>query len=138
MKIMLLLIMIGPFVLSGCGSPTVEGPKGIQIASTSVNGLNVALSNSKGYLSEGPNEFVLDLRNQQGKAVEMGAITLFFDMPAMGSMPYMKSEASLTTTSAPGIYRGTVNLEMKGTWQSKLSYQGPDGSGEVEFIINAR
>jgi hypothetical protein len=50
----------------------------------------------------------------------------------------MKNDATLTTTTVPGIYRGTVNLEMKGTWQSKLSYQGPAGNGEMEFIINAK
>jgi hypothetical protein len=31
-----------------------------------------------------------------------------------------------------------VTLEMKGTWQSKLSYQGPAGSGELEFTVNAK
>lgn len=138
MKRVILIVMAGLFVLSGCGRPAVEGPKGIQIATANGNGLTVSLSNSKGYLSEGPNEFTLDFRNQQGEAIEFGAITLYFDMPAMGSMPYMKNDATLTTTTVPGIYRGTVNLEMKGTWQSKLSYQGPAGNGEMEFIINAK
>jgi hypothetical protein len=110
----------------------------VQIVAAPGNGLTASLSNSKGYLSEGPNEFTLDFRNAQGEPVEVGAITLYFDMPAMGSMPYMRNDATLTTTTTPGVYRGAVTLEMKGTWQSKLSYQGPAGSGELEFTVNAK
>lgn len=125
-------------VLVGCGGSQVEGPAGVKIASGSGGGLTATLSNSKGYLSEGLNEFTLDLREQEGKLADVGAITLYFDMPAMGSMPYMRNDATLTTTATPGIYRGTVTLEMKGTWRTKLSYQRTEGSGEMEFVINAK
>lgn len=125
-------------VLVGCGGSQVEGPAGVKIASGSGGGLTATLSNSKGYLSEGLNEFTLDLREQEGRLADVGAITLYFDMPAMGSMPYMRNDATLTTTATPGIYRGTVTLEMKGTWRTKLSYQRTEGSGEMEFVINAK
>lgn len=138
MKSTILLLSLGLLMLSGCGKPAVEGPTGVQIVAAPGNGLTASLSNSKGYLSEGPNEFTLDFRNAQGEPVEVGAITLYFDMPAMGSMPYMRNDATLTTTTTPGIYRGAVTLEMKGTWRSKLSYQGPAGSGELEFTVNAK
>ena len=130
--------LMAALLLGGCGKPAAEGPAGVQIASAPGNGLTASLSNSKGYLSEGPNEFNVDFRNSQGEPVEVGAITLYFDMPAMGSMPYMRNDATLTTTTTPGIYRGAVTLEMKGTWRSRLSYQGPAGSGELEFTVNAK
>jgi len=132
------LALSATVVLSGCGKAAIEAPLGVPIASAPGNGLTASLSNGKGYLSEGPNEFSLDFRNGQGELVEVGAITLYFDMPAMGSMPYMKNDATLTTTTTPGIYRGAVTLEMKGTWRSRLSYQGPAGSGEMEFTVNAK
>lgn len=136
--VVLTIALVLAVMSSGCGGSKVEGPAGVKIASGSGGGLSATLSNSKGYLSEGLNEFTLDLRGEEGKLAEVGAITLYFDMPAMGSMPYMRNDATLTTTSTPGIYRGTVTLEMKGTWRTRLSYQRTEGSGEMEFVINAK
>jgi hypothetical protein len=139
MKRLQLLMMSGLLLLAACsGRETVEGTTGVVIATASGEGVTATLSNSRGYLSEGPNEFTLEFRNSAGKLVDVGAITLYFDMPAMGSMPYMKNDATLTTTRTAGIYRGTVTLEMKGTWQTRLSYQGAAGSGEIGLVINAR
>ncbi len=125
-------------LMGGCNKSTVETPVGSVIARSGSNGVTAILSNSNGYLSEGQNEFTLELRNDQGGAVEAGAITLYFDMPAMGSMPHMKNEAALTTTNRPGVYRGTVAIEMKGTWQTKLSYEGPGGGNQFTFAVNVR
>jgi len=114
------------------------GPTGAQIATGNGNGLTATLRNSQGHLSEGPNEFTLEFRDKDGALAEVGAITLYFDMPAMGSMPYMRNDATLSTTTTPGVYRGTVTLEMKGTWRTKLSYERSVGGGEMEFVINAK
>ena len=133
------LLLLGSLaMLAGCTKGQEEGPAGSVIAASRANNLTATLANSKGYLSEGQNEFTLEFKNDSGQPVDVGAITLYFDMPAMGSMPYMKNDAVLTTTNTPGVYRGTVTLEMKGTWQTKLSYQGPAGNGQMTFTINAK
>ena len=135
----LILLIIGlSGLLSACSKPTEEIPTGSVIATSRGKGLTVTLSNSKGYLNEGQNEFTLEFRTEAGALVDVGAITLHFDMPAMGSMPYMKNDATLTTTGKPGIYRGTTTLEMKGTWQTNLSYEGPAGSDQLSFVVNAK
>lgn len=133
------LLLLGSLaMLAGCAKSQEDGPAGAVIATSRANNLTATMANSKGYLSEGQNEFTLDFKNDGGQPVEVGAITLYFDMPAMGSMPYMKNDAVLTTTNTPGVYRGAVTLEMKGTWQTKLSYQGPAGNGQMTFTINAK
>ena len=133
------LVAVGSLaMLAGCAKSQEDGPAGAVIATSRANNLTATLANSKGYLNEGQNEFTLDFKNDGGQPVEVGAITLYFDMPAMGSMPYMKNDAVLTTTNTPGVYRGAVTLEMKGTWQTKLSYQGPAGNGQMTFTINAK
>lgn len=129
-------------LLGACRQTTVDGPAGAPagaIVSTSRGAtLTATLTNSTGYLREGQNEFTLDFKKSDGQLVDVGAITLIFDMPQMGSMPYMKNEATLTTTTTPGVYRGTVTIDMKGTWQSKLTYLGPAGNEQVTFTVNVR
>ncbi|MBK9315687.1 MAG: FixH family protein [Acidobacteria bacterium] len=136
--ILALSILVG---LAGCSSgPDTAGSSGSEsvIATSKAGDLTVTLSNARGTMREGENEFTLEFRNAGGQTVDVGAITLFFEMPAMGSMPHMKNDATLTTTGTPGIYRGQSRLEMKGTWQAKLSYKGPAGDGQTTFTINAK
>ena len=137
MKLFTMVLAAG-MMLAGCSGSKEEGPTGARIATGSGNGLTATLRNSKGHLSEGPNEFTIDFRDKDGALAEVGAITLYFDMPAMGSMPYMRNDATLSTTTTPGVYRGAVTLEMKGTWRTKLSYARSEGGGEMEFVINAK
>lgn len=134
----LILIMALLGILTACSSGTESAPTGAVIATSKAGELTVTLRNARGELREGENEFTLEFANAAGQTVDVGAITLFFDMPAMGSMPYMKNDASLTTTGTPGVYRGQTRLEMKGTWQTKLSFKGPAGEGQTTFTINAK
>jgi len=59
-------------------------------------------------------------------------------MPAMGTMAVMNNAATLTTTSTPGIYSGSVDLEMSGEWQAQISYQGPAGNGKANIPVTAQ
>jgi len=123
---------------TGCSGPAVEELTGSQIVELQDRNVKVTLANRAGFLREGPNEFMLEFRTVAGERIDAGGMTVYFDMPAMGSMPYMKNDAELTTTSTPGLYRGTVTLEMKGTWQAKVSYMGQAGTGSLTGTINAR
>lgn len=134
----LILITAVLGILTACSSGTESTGTGAVIATSKAGDLTVTLRNARGELREGENEFTLEFANASGQTVDAGAITLFFDMPAMGSMPYMKNDASLTTTGTPGVYRGQTRLEMKGTWQTKLSFKGPAGEGQTTFTINAK
>ena len=133
----LLAGMVG-LVGTGCSTAQREELSGTPVIVLEDSNVKATLASRSGFLREGPNEFMVEFRTAQGTPVDVGAITLYFDMPAMGSMPYMKNDAQLTTTTTPGLYRGTVTLEMKGTWQAKLDYAGQAGTGSITGTINAR
>ncbi|MFN7946832.1 MAG: FixH family protein [Blastocatellia bacterium] len=120
------------------GSGSAPGSSGQVIASQKAGDLTVTLASARGHLTEGSNDFTVEFRNAAGQPVEVGAVTLMFEMPAMGAMPRMESRAKLTTTSTPGIYQATTSLEMGGTWQVHVQYKGAAGEGRADFSIQAK
>ena len=111
---------------------------GAVIGSAKAGDTTVTLSNSAGHLSAGNNDFTVEFKNAAGQPVDVGAVTMFIDMPGMGAMPPMKSNVKLMTTNTPGIYHATTNLEMAGTWYANVSYKGNAGEGKAKFAINAK
>ena len=81
---------------------------------------------------------MLAFTDSSGKPVEVGAVSLNFHMPAMGSMAAMNDAVTFTTTSTPGVYSGKVNVSMAGEWQGQLAYEGPAGTGKATFSVTAR
>ena len=109
------------------------------IKSTPVgNNLTVSLSNKAGAIKHGDDEFFLSFTDGSGKPVEVGAVALTFQMPAMGTMPAMNNAATFSTTGTPGVYQGKVKLESSGDWQTQLSYEGPAGKGNTPLTITAQ
>ena len=120
---------------------TVNQPvasSGKTIAESKAGEVAVLLTNSQGHLKDGENDFTVEFRNAAGQPVDVGAVTMFIDMPGMGAMPPMKSNVKLMTTNTPGIYQATTNLEMTGTWYVNVSYKGNAGEGKTKFAINAK
>lgn len=111
---------------------------GKTIAESKAGEVAVLLTNSQGHLKDGENDFTVEFRNAAGQPVDVGAVTMFIDMPGMGAMPPMKSNVKLMTTNTPGIYQATTNLEMAGTWYANVSYKGNAGEGKTKFAINAK
>jgi hypothetical protein len=56
----------------------------------------------------------------------------------MGSMAEMNDVASLTTTNAAGKYRAKVNIEVDGTWEAIVSYEGLQGTGQARITVQAK
>jgi hypothetical protein len=102
------------------------------------NNLTATISNKDGALKKGDNEFFVSFKDTSGKAVEVGAVGLKFQMPAMGTMPAMNAAAAFTATSTPGVYQGKVKLESAGDWQTQLSYEGPAGNGRTSLTVTAQ
>ncbi len=119
---------------AACGS----GSGSKEIKSGKVGGLTVTISNDEGVLRHGDEEFTVTFKDPAGKAVDVGAASLNFYMPAMGTMPVMNDPATLTTTDAPGVYRAKVKLQMAGEWQAQVAYEGPAGSGKGSFPVTAQ
>lgn len=128
---------------AGCNSgsaPTADNPiQGKVIKSAQVgNNLTITLSSDSGALKNGEQEVYLAFTDVSGKPVEVGAASLNFFMPAMGSMAAMNDPAKLTTTGTPGVYRGSVKIEMRGEWQAQISYEGAAGKGKTSFPLTAQ
>ena len=119
------------------GGGTASAGKEIKSGSAG-NNLTASLSTPDGVLRKGKQTVTLKFADQSGKPVDVGAASLNFHMPAMGTMAVMNNAATLTTTGTPGIYSGNVDIEMSGEWQAQISYQGPAGSGKANIPVTAQ
>ena len=137
--IAILLVVI---VAAACGSKTggniSTSTTGKVIKTVTIENLTVTLSNSTGQLKRGTQEITLAFADSAGKPVDVGAASLNFRMPAMGSMAEMNDGVTFTTTNTPGVYRGKVDIEGAGEWQAQLAYEGPAGKGKTTFSVTAQ
>jgi hypothetical protein len=121
------------------GSGTAASPEtGKEIKSGKVGNLTVSISNAEGVLKQGDEEFFVTFKDASGKPVDVGAASLNFFMPAMGTMPVMNDPATLVTTNTPGVYSAKAKIEMAGEWQAQVAYEGPAGSGKGSFPVTAQ
>jgi hypothetical protein len=108
------------------------------IKSTKSGELTITLSNATGELKNGENDLMIIFTDDSGRPVDVGAASLNIHMAAMGTMAEMNDKATLTTTDTPGKYRAQVNIEMAGTWEAQVKYQGAHGSGSVSMSVQAK
>lgn len=120
--------------LVGCSG----GQGGKPVATVDAEGSKVTLSTSNGQLTNGPNELTLSVTDASDRPLEIQPPTVTFTMPAMPNMPEMKSEAHLEAAGQPGAYKGTVELGMKGTWQTRVSFKDAAGLHGVTFSVQAQ
>ena len=115
---------------TSAGKPIKSGPAG--------NNLTATISNADGVLRKGMQNFTVSFADASGKPVDVGAVSLNFFMPAMGSMSAMNAPTSLTTTGTPGVYSGKADIEMTGEWQAQITYEGSVGKGKATLPITAQ
>jgi hypothetical protein len=146
-SVILIAIALGVVVIAAaCGSKTENSgnvstgsvPTGKVIKAVPVGNLTATLSNSTGQLKKGDQEVTLSFTDASGKPVDVGAVSLNFHMPQMGSMAAMTDSVTFTTTNTPGVYSGKVNIESGGEWQAQLAYEGPAGTGKTMFSVTAQ
>ena len=128
-------------IATACGSKTGTNGSvstGKVIKAVPVGNLTATLSNDSGALKHGDQEFMLSFTDASGKAIDVSAVSLSFHMPQMGGMAAMTDSVTFTTTNKPGVYRGKVNLEIGGEWQTQLAYEGPAGNGKTTFSVTAQ
>ena len=138
-KLAISLAVIGLAVLLAACSSSQAGSSGRVIKSAPAgNGLTVSVATSDGVLRHGKTEFTLSFADASGKPVDVGAVALTFHMPRMGTMAEMNDQATFTTTATPGVYNGKAQIEVAGEWQTKITYEGPAGSGQATFAVTAQ
>jgi Cu(I)/Ag(I) efflux system membrane protein CusA/SilA len=88
----------------------------------------------------GDNRFLVTVKQPDGTPVADGEVKAIFSMPAMPSMnmPAMRSDAALSPQGG-GVYRGTGQLSMSGTWnvEVSISRKGQD-LGSAKFSVVAK
>ena len=136
-----IILSVALLTFAACGSKNggnTSAPTGKTVKTVQVGNFTATLSNSTGQLKQGDQEVTLTFTDSSGKTVDVGAVSLNFHMPAMGSMAAMNDAVTFTTTGTPGAYMGKVNIEMAGDWQGQLAYEGPAGTGKTTFTVTAR
>ncbi len=120
---------------SGGGSSATSGKT---VKTGTVNNLTITLATADGIIRNGANDFTLSFTDSSGKTVDVGAASVNFFMPAMGTMPAMNDAATLTTSGTPGVYNGKVKVSMAGEWQVQVTFEGGAGKGRTSFPIMAQ
>ena len=101
-----------------------------------VNDLMVNLIAPTGQLRAGSNDIFIEFRNSQSQLVDVGNVRFDMDMNMPGMQ--MHSGATIERTSTAGRYHAKVKSDMSGDWSAKLSYDGPQGTGQTNFSLTAR
>ncbi len=146
MIITLLVIATAALITAACGrAGSPEGEQGAKpqsadrvINSTKEGDLTITLASAAGELKEGENELTLSFTDASGKPVDVKATSLKFHMPAMGTMAEMNDVATLTATDTPGKYHARVKIEMAGSWEARINYEGPSGTGQASMPVIAK
>lgn len=132
------ILSISIFLLacgSAGGSSTTTGKT---VKTGTVNNLTVTLANSDGVIKSGANDFILSFTDSSGKTVDVGAASVNFFMPSMGTMSAMNEAATLTTSGTPGVYNGKVKISMAGEWQVQIAFEGEVGKGKTSFPVTVQ
>jgi len=130
-------IAIPLFVLSACErSGSSSGEKIVK--STRSGDTTIALSSASGEIKSGENDLTLSFTDASGNPVDVPAASLKFYMPAMGSMAEMNDVATLTTTGTPGKFKVRVNIEVAGSWEAMISFQGSRGTEQATMSVTAK
>jgi hypothetical protein len=134
--LLLAIIAVAGLVTACSNVASTSGDKTIK--STKSGEMTVSLANPSGELKSGDGDLIVIFTDGSGVPVDVGAASLNFHMAGMGTMPEMNNRAALTTTETPGRYRAQVNIEMAGTWEAQVAYEGTHGKGQANMTVNVR
>ena len=87
----------------------------------------------------GGNQLQLALTGLAGQSYTFQVSSnLFTWTPLFTGVAAPNGTLNFTTTNAPGVYRGKVDIEVGGEWQGELAYEGPAGKGKTTFSVKAQ
>ena len=130
-------IAISFVILPACSSTSSPGAEKT-IKSTKSGDTTIVLSSASSEIKSGENDLTLSFTNAAGKPVDVPAASLKFYMPAMGAMAEMNEVATLTTTGTPGKFKVRVNIEVGGSWEAMISFQGSRGTEQATMSVTAK
>ena len=108
------------------------------IKSVRAGTITVTLLSASGEIKSGENALTLSFTDAASSPIDIPAASLKFHMPAMGSMAEMNDVVTLTTTETPGKFRALVNIEVPGSWEAMISFQGSHGTEQTTMNVAAK
>jgi Cu(I)/Ag(I) efflux system membrane protein CusA/SilA len=94
--------------------------------------LDVVLVSPTGTLRQGRNAFTIEFRRAGTTTlVDAGTVRASANMPMPGMA--MSGGLQVTPTGVPGRYAATAEFGMAGAWQMAIEWNGPAGTGSVNF-----
>ena len=123
-------------ISAACRRDSSAGEKPIKAVKAGAT--TVTLSSASGDIKSGENALTLSFTDGSDRPVDIPAASLKFHMPAMGTMAEMNDVAELTTTETPGKFRAHVNIEVAGSWEAMISFQGPRGTEQATISVTAK
>jgi Cu(I)/Ag(I) efflux system membrane protein CusA/SilA len=94
--------------------------------------LDVVLSSASGTLRQGRNAFTIEFRQRgTNTLVDVGTVRASANMSMPGMV--MSGGLQLAPTGVPGRYSATAEFGMAGAWQMAVEWDGPAGTGSVNF-----
>jgi len=130
-------IAVSFVILAACGRNDSSGAEKT-IKSTKTGDTTILLSSASGEVKNGENDLTLSFADAAGKSLDVPAASLKFHMPAMGAMAEMNDVATLTTTDTPGKFKVRVNIEVAGSWEAMISFQGSRGTEHATMSVTAK
>ena len=131
-------VMLWALVTVSCGG---SGGSSSASAQTGKAGeMTVTLVSDPSPLKTGDNGVMVTVKQPDGTALADATVTAVFSMPAMPAMnmPAMRSDATLTP-QGNGVYRGTSQLSMAGTWSVAISVsRSGQPLGTAQFSVVAK
>jgi hypothetical protein len=122
---------------TGPTSDAASDDKSIVIASQTVNGLDVKVTNPQGELHDDENKVALEFHDgQTGDLVDVGKVSFALNMSMPGMQ--MRSPATIKSTPTPGRYLADIKPDMVGDWNGVILYDGPRGHGEVHLSFSVK
>lgn len=136
-KIISLILTAGLMLISAaCRRDSSTAEKVIK--SVKAGTTTVTLSSASGEIKSDENALTLSFTDASGSPVNIPAASLKFYMPAMGSMAEMNDVAELTTTETPGKFRALVSIEVAGSWEAMITFQGSHGTEQTTMNVTAK
>ena len=138
MAVVLILALVASVISVACDRATTSSANDKTISTAKSGGLTISLASDTGEVKSGDNDLILMFADESGKPVDVGAASLKFHMPGMGMMAEMNDAATLTTTDTPGRYRARIHVDMAGSWEAQVSYEGARGTGQASMNVTAK
>lgn len=135
--VILLAIAFSVLLSSACERSGASGSEKV-IKSTKSGDTTITLSSATGEVKNGANELMLSFTDASGNPVNVPAASLKLHMPAMGAMAEMNDVATLTTTGTPGKFSARFEIQMVGSWEAMISFQGSRGTEYATMSVTAK